>query len=136
MKHIGVLVALFALFVVPGYGAADDRQNSPRASTTGVLALSGASEELRLGGSNTPATLAIEAQLRFENVLGLLSLVAEGRHFVSRNAYWRDKTLAAFGADIPLGRDALLFARWERRYRSDDDFTMAGIRLKWGSSRK
>lgn len=131
MKHIFVL-ALCALMVAPANAEGNDLRSSRRPVTTGHLSFAAASEGLNVGSGDAPTCLAVEAGLRFENALGPISLIAEGRHFTSDAAYWRDKSAAAFGIDVPLGRDAVLFGRWEKRYRIGDSWTMTGIRFTFG----
>lgn len=133
MKYTLLIALLLALFALPGHAELSGPPGSLRPKLTGHLAFAGATEGFRLSGDRA-TSLAVEGGLRIQNALGLLSLNADARHFFDGELYFKDKSHLALGADVPLGRDACLFITHERRYRTGDDFTLAGIRLTFGDN--
>jgi hypothetical protein len=133
--HQAILVTLaaLALVAIPAQAETRDPFLSPQPRLIGSLSFCGATEGFRLSGDRA-TSLAVEGKLRLQNALGVLSLNAECLHFLDDEAFFKDKSCARFGADVPLGRDAMLFITHERRYRANDDFTLCGIRLKFGST--
>jgi hypothetical protein len=133
--HQAILVTLaaLALVAIPAQAETRDPFLSPQPRLIGSLSFCGATEGMRLSGDRA-TSLAVEGKLRLQNALGELSLNAEALHFLDDEAFFKDKSHLTLGADVPLGRDAMLFITHERRYRANDDFTLCGIRLKFGSN--
>jgi hypothetical protein len=133
--HQAILVTLaaLALIAIPAQAETTCPPGSRPPTLTGHIALAGATEGMRLSGDRA-TSLAVEGKLRLQNALGVLSLNAECLHFLDDEFYFKDKSHLTLGADVPLGRDAMLFITHERRYRANDDFTLCGIRLKFGST--
>jgi hypothetical protein len=125
---------LLLLLPSPSHAESSRPPSSDQPALIGHLSLSAASEGLNLGSGDAPTCLAVEAGLRFQRVLGDLSLTVDGCHYADDACYWLNKSQFGVGLDIPLGRDAVLFGRFERRYRVGDEWTRCGIRFSFSSS--
>lgn len=134
MKHIATILALFCIFCVarPVRGEQPFPSSAPP-RLIGSVALGGATEGTHIGGSDVPESFGVELKLRVQNALGPVSLNAACRHFIKDDHFWHDKSKLNLGLDVPLGADALLFADFERKYRHNENFMWAGVRLNFSA---
>lgn len=121
-------LAMALLFTAPVQGA-----ETPAPTLKGTLALGGANIGVRFAGESAETAFGIEGKLKIENALGPAGLRFECRHFVSNHPFWKGKSRLKAGLDVPLARDTLFFATFERAYRRDIDWVFAGLQFAFES---
>lgn len=129
MKHTlryAVVAVLVALLAIPAHA------DAPKPTLAGTLSLGAGTDGLRLSGDRE-TSLGVEMKLRLANAIGPVSLNAACRHFLEdNNPFWKSKSKLNFGFDVPVGKNALIFGDFERKYFGGDSWSWMGVRLKFG----